>query len=168
MADPTRAEEPAEGKALWEGKSVKVWLNMLANGLCRDHGCAILIEKKVQGRKTLSTCLRFAGTHKDMELVRYLFSWLNLEIDRLARREHGRAGINAFRVGTVQRRPGRDAGRAKKTVIEQKSDGSNVAMVLMERSDRSKAFLRDKIGVDLKFRQMSGPSLHNTAAYGRA
>ena len=164
MADPTRAEEPAEGSALWEGSSVKVWLNMLADGLCRDHGCAILIEKKVQGRKTLSTRLRFAGTPNDMELVRYMFAWLSLEIDRLARREHGRAAINAFRVGAVQGVLGAMRA-ARKTVIEQKTDATSVAMMLVERSDRSKAFIKNKIGG--KFKLMSGPSLHDADAYGR-
>jgi hypothetical protein len=163
-ADPTRAEEPAEGEVLWEGKSVKVWLNVLANGLCVDHGCAIIIERKTKGRKTLNTRLRFAGAPKDMELVRYLFAWLHLEIDRLARREHGIAAINAFRVGAAQGVLA--AMRAARTaeIFEQKV-ATGVAMVLVERSDRSLAFLKARIGG--KFKQGSGPSLHNADAYAR-
>jgi hypothetical protein len=165
QVDAAHAEEPIEAEEpLWTGKSTKVWLNMLANGLCNDHGCSLVIHRRTLGRQTMSTVFRFAGTPKDLELVRYLFAWLHVEIDRLARREHGIAAINAFRVGAVVGVL-RAMREARQVEVKQHIDGDSVAMVLVERSERSFLVLKEKIRG--KLGKSSGPSLHNADAFNR-
>jgi hypothetical protein len=164
MADPAREEALDEGAPLWEGTAVKVWLHMLAGGLARAHGCAVVMSKESLGRKTLKSQLRIAGAPKDVELVRYMFAWLSVDIDRLSRKEHGIAAINAFRVGAVAGVLNAMAA-AQRTEIAARTERSSVAIMLVDRHDRSMAIFRSK--ANGKIRQGSGPSLHDAGAFDR-
>jgi len=150
----TEAEQP-----LWEGKSTKVWLTMLANGLCIDHGCALICQR-VRGE---SVTFRFAGNKTDMELVRYLFAWLSVEIDRLARRERGAAAINAFRVGATVGVLRAMKGARQQEVAE--TSRQSAQMVLVDRAAQAMTYLVAKAGGRVK--KGSGPSLHDRSAYER-
>lgn len=161
----TAREEPiVPEQPLWQGKSTKVWLTMLANGLCTDHGCALIVSRRNWPVK--STVLKFAGTKADTDLVRYLFVWLSTEIDRLARREHGTAAINAFRVGAVVGVLTAMRSARKQEVVETSRQSSQ--MVLVERAELSMITLKDAIGAAGKrLKKGSGPSLHDSSAYAR-
>ena len=164
-ASESRAEElPAEGDPIWEGTSTKVWINMLAGGLAKMHGCAVLILKESRGRKTLSVKIRIAGTKTNIELVRYLFAWLTLEIERFACREHGTSARNSFRVGAVCGvLSAMEAGQ--KTELRAQPQGKSTEMVLVSQSAKARDVLvrsaKGKIG------RSSGASLHDGAAFDR-
>jgi hypothetical protein len=74
----------------------KKWRSYLATGLAELHGCA-LVHASMLGMVRY----RIAGRPSDVEIVRYLFAWLHVEIARLSERERGRAAKNAFRLGAT-------------------------------------------------------------------
>lgn len=159
-AGTSTVSEPVEVSAvLWSGKSTKVWLGMLAQGLCKEHGCAVVLSR-IRGK---SATLKLAGTKSDTDLVRYLFAWLSTEIDRLARREHGIAAINAFRVGAVAGVLG--AMQEARRIEVAHTARESAQMVLVTRGERALALLTEASGGRL--RQGSGPSLHDRGAYER-
>lgn len=98
MPDTARTEEvvAADRPFYFERGRNEKWRSYLATGLAELHGCA-LVHASMLGMIRY----RIAGRPSDVEIVRYLFAWLHVEIARLSEREHGRAAKNAFRLGAT-------------------------------------------------------------------
>lgn len=76
-----------EKDPLWSGRRRSLWREYLAEGIARAHSCRTLIS---QGD---DVCIVILGYSSDIQVVRYLFTYLEKEIDRLAR--------SALRAGKV-------------------------------------------------------------------
>jgi hypothetical protein len=103
-ADGGRPSEPIneEVEPLWSSTTRdESWRAKLAGGLTRHYGCFWFRSVTTQGRKTVSNVYRIIGRPSDVAIVRHMFAWLTAEIARLSRRERGRSGQNAFRLGAV-------------------------------------------------------------------
>lgn len=135
VAEPIEQHDP-----LWSGKLNETWRGSLCAGLSKDHGCAVVACKDKQ-----TTVYHIAGRRSDVEIVRYMFVWLTVEIERLAQREKGRADKTAFRCGAVTGvlRAMR-ATRAEE--VKAAPAGAGAAIVLSNRSDESMSILQKSLG----------------------
>lgn len=157
--DSTRAETIAEDQdPLADTPRRVTWIAMLANGLCKLHGCGCV---SMGGDRTR---VRVAGRPNDVAIVRYLFSWLRVEIERMADAESGRASKNGFRLGAV-------AGvlsamrKARAQEAAAVPGGTGAAMVLVGRADESLAHLKAAIGG--RFSTGGVARLSDADAFGR-
>ena len=125
---------------LWTGKLNETWRGSLVAGLSKDHGCATVATRDGKG-----ITYRIAGRRSDVEIVRYMFAWLTVEIERLAQHEKGRADKTAFRYGaaTGVLRAMR-AARAEE--VKAAPAGASAAIVLSSRHDESMNFLQKSLG----------------------
>jgi hypothetical protein len=122
-----------DSDALYESGRTVQWKASLACHLANHYGCAIL-NKKYHNHKNHYTLI---GRKSDIEVVRYMFSWLCLEIERLKEeassghrfdRSAGKIFANSFCLGVV------DGIRAqlitsRKEVIK---DASSMALVKLD------------------------------------
>ncbi len=91
---------------LTEGGAFVTWLGALAQGIARVNGCQVVVAT---GRDLQGPLVRIVlvGRATDVAVCRYLFAYLQREIDRLARealrlgRVTGRDGGQDFRAGAV-------------------------------------------------------------------
>jgi hypothetical protein len=141
VGDTDRTEAIGQQEPLYEGKTTVMWLLGLANELAKDHGCAA-----VQYAKDGVTWIHIAGRASDVSIVRYLFAWLRIEIERLSSSEIGRAAKNAFRhgaaIGVIK------AMRAARAVETQHaaSQGTSAALVLVDRHKQADAHIKRVLG----------------------
>jgi hypothetical protein len=154
----TRDEVVGESGPLWSGRKSEQWRGSLCAGLCKDHGCAAVAAKNGDG-----VVYRIAGRPSDVAIVRYMYAWLTVEIERLAMREKGRSNRNAFRVGAVV---GVLAAMrvARKTEVQSTQAGTSAAIVIVSRADESMTYLQASIGG--KFRNSQTRSV-DMAAFDR-
>jgi len=88
-------------------KWMEMWRPSLASGIARQYGCYIFRARRGQGAS-----IEIVGRPSQVETVRYLYSWLSVELRQLAER-HGRGMGSvwkreflegaAFEVGKVMR-----------------------------------------------------------------
>jgi hypothetical protein len=153
-----------EEDPLYESGRLTQWKSYLACNLARHYGCAIYNHKGF--RKNL---YKLAGRKSDIEVVRYMFSWLCLEIERLSDegsrgkgfdRSAGKIFSNSFCTGAV-------AGinlQLKASRQEVVQNASSVAIVkLNQRHDEALAFLNKSH--KLKFENNSNKSYLDKGAY---
>jgi hypothetical protein len=134
------AESIEQHDPLWTGKLNETWRGSLVAGLSKDHGCAAVAARDGKG-----ITYRIAGRKSDVEIVRYVFAWLTVEIERLAQREKGRAGKTAFRCGVATGvLQAMRAARAEE--VKAAPTGTNAAIVLSSRADESMNFLQKSLG----------------------
>ena len=72
---------------LYETARVTRWKQVLAMRLAEHYGCAIwndCVWASIQSGRKVSR-LRLVGLQSDMEITRYMFAWLTLEIERLSK-----------------------------------------------------------------------------------
>jgi len=98
-------EKPSEDAASfveWHGNA-PTWQRILSSGLVRHYDCACYLKWIwVNGRNRLA--LQIIGRPSDIATARYMYGWLALEIDRLAKeasRGQGKAYADSFRRGAV-------------------------------------------------------------------
>jgi hypothetical protein len=137
---PERAEEIQEGDPLWSGERDISWLNMLAAGIGKIHGCAVIV-RRYGGAATVTYII--VGRPSDLAIVRYLFAWLHAEIVRLSESERGRTAKNAFRVGAAV---GVIDAMRKARAVEAGIAPTSAAMVLASRADQAMAWLTMQSG----------------------
>lgn len=88
---------------LWIGGKHVTWRSILANGLARLNDCAVVVDNGGGFCRFL-----VVGTPTDVAVLRYVFTFVEHEIDRLAKRAarrgqvYGRTGGNQFRLGAVE------------------------------------------------------------------
>lgn len=103
--EPIKATDPV---AQWVGGKTPTWGVMLASGLIRHYDCSCYIDpftRRVDGERwERGKRIVAFGRPSDLENVRYVYAWLSVEIERLAKKNagNGRAWINSFRVGAVR------------------------------------------------------------------
>jgi hypothetical protein len=90
---------------LYESGRLTQWKSSLACHLAKHYGCAIYNNKGYRKNN-----YKLVGRKSDIEVVRYMFTWLSLEIDRLSDdasrgrgfdRSAGKIFSNSFCSGTV-------------------------------------------------------------------
>jgi hypothetical protein len=69
---------------LYETARVTAWKQSLAMNLAHHYGCAMWIDLKYPNNRKVSN-FRLVGVEDDMEICRYMFSWLTSEIERLSK-----------------------------------------------------------------------------------
>lgn len=137
---PTNDEAIEQYDPLWTGKTNETWRGSLVAGLSKDHGCAAVATRDGKG-----VTYRIAGRKSDVSIVRYMFAWLTVEIERLAQREKGREDKNAFRCGASKGVLGAmRAARAEE--VKAAPTGASAAIVLSSRHDESMAHLQKSLG----------------------
>jgi hypothetical protein len=106
--DPSRLETPEEdGKFLYETERVIPWKMKLASFLAAYHGCSMWNNCSWSGGKSGKrkvTRLQMIGRPGDTEIVRYMFTWLSAEIERLSK-DHaygkGHVYVQSYNEGIV-------------------------------------------------------------------
>lgn len=99
-----RDEIRAHGdRPLFVGKRLRSWLLALAQAVTRNNGCFSVLVRDSSGRKSLVV----VGRIEDVDLVRYVFTYVRREIDRVTK-HYRRAGVfwergseTRFRLGAV-------------------------------------------------------------------
>lgn len=79
------------------------WKRSLAQILARENNCKSWTDKKYIAGK-LQTEIRLVGSKTNIEIVRYLFAYIVVEIERLCQKENvgkGKTWSNNFRMGAV-------------------------------------------------------------------
>lgn len=99
-------EEVFEDSApLYESGRITQWKSSLACHLAKHYGCAIYNAKGFR-----QNLFKLVGRKSDIEIIRYMFSWLSIEIDRLSdqaskgrgfNRSAGKVFSNSFCSGAV-------------------------------------------------------------------
>lgn len=118
MADISSSEEGGveySEDPLFQGKRKITWKNRLAMVIAEVNGCQAITYRMVQG-----VALRLVGSQSDIEIVRYLFSHIEREVERLVAEERkpkvididdgivgevalrGKTAMNSFRLGVVK------------------------------------------------------------------
>lgn len=130
------------------------WLGILGYGLAQQYGCYIF---RIPNRRTwdqskcevVTTPARYPvyGRRSDVDLLRYMYAWLKVEILRLSEGERGRADKNAFRHGAVSGflKALRESTAAQ---VAQTTSPASAALVLVSRSEDAEKLCRaqNKLG----------------------
>jgi hypothetical protein len=98
--------ESPNGFGNWT-KQVPSWELGLASGLIRHYDCAAIqtrYQRRIGDVWERGTCIRAIGRSSDIENARYMYTYLVLEISRLAEKNkgNGRSWLNSFRLGAVR------------------------------------------------------------------
>lgn len=101
-------EEFRIGPLLFHGRTLAEWRLSLALALCHTYGVVAVHERvrtrPIVGRARTERGVRLYGTPDDMASVRYLYTWIAAECDRLCRRHCrglGRVAAQSYREGFV-------------------------------------------------------------------
>jgi Protein of unknown function (DUF2786) len=93
--------------AFWQGKHTPSWQVQLGARLVSHYGCSCYLGRATReinpGQWARGATLCIIGRPSDIASVRYMYTWLTVEISRLASLNagNGRAWINSFRLGAV-------------------------------------------------------------------
>jgi len=136
-ADPTKQSEAKQDEnILYETGKITQWKNILAQILAKNYDCALLndiMRNPTSGRKV--SRYRLIGTESDMEIVRYMFSWLVDTIDQLGAyvaRGMGRVYAASYAEGVVRGiKIQLDASREEQ-IVEAKFAGQTAALVKLD------------------------------------
>lgn len=87
------------------GTQVETWKARLASVVAKVNECKIYIRKTRNIRYEITAGFAIVGRASDAQTVRYIYSWLSHEVDRLAGIHcagYGRTFFNNFRIGAVE------------------------------------------------------------------
>lgn len=134
-----RSNEPIKDFAddrMDAGSKLDRWRGQLAMAVCAVNQCQCYRSHKGGG-----VGLSLIGRASDVSTVRYLYSWLTREIERLAARDcagYGRTYWNNYRIGAVETITRRLRESAKATVEAVKAEalesGGERALIVVEQS----------------------------------
>lgn len=105
--------EDVTGDSLYSENSTSKWKSKLANALCIFNGCkAIYISKSdLRTFRKKGGQINIFGRPSDIEIVKYLYAYLSVEIERLAKTNTKRQNLsrgeakgysNAYKMGAVE------------------------------------------------------------------
>lgn len=123
--------------SLSSGQRVITWQSKLISSLCRVNTCRAWYSNRIDNLShRVLIDLKLVGSRTNVEIVRYLFSYLVVEIERLAQHEmkfgngkgQGKTYGNNFRIGAVQAINDRIK-NINKTVHEQYSGSKALAII---------------------------------------
>lgn len=136
-ADPTKkTEAKKDDNILYETGKITLWKNMLALNLAKHYDCAVVndvIGNPESGRKI--SRYRLVGTESDMEIVRYMFSWLVDMIEQLGKivaRGMGRVYSASYAEGVVRGIEVQLEESRKEQVVEAQAAGQTAALVKLD------------------------------------
>lgn len=123
---------------LWVGgERVPNWLGWLSSALAKHYGCLAFTDVTT-GPGGTTKSFKIVGRPSDVQVVRYMFTWLSAEIDRLSYGERGRSAMNAFRLGAVDGICSTLTAAQKE--VESAPEAAGAAMVLASRADEAQAY----------------------------
>jgi Protein of unknown function (DUF2786) len=160
VAEPVA--EDATPLAAWHRAST--WQRILASGLIRHYDCATYLYwdyKNCNSVGNPALAQKVIGRASDIALVRYMWSWLSVEIERLAQlhKGNGRSWLDSFRRGAVNgvlnklfenKQKVRDEAAAKAKVAEEILKVVNPAATAAQPAGSSALALYDKRKEDAK------------------
>ncbi|MSU62348.1 MAG: DUF2786 domain-containing protein [Pedosphaera sp.] len=145
-AQPAEAIEDFRADPLDPGANVETWRARLCHHVAASNECKVYILRTVNG-----SGFAIVGRASDAQTVRYLYSWLKQEVDRLAC-EHcgglGRTYWNNFRIGCVETVVERLMESRKATTEAVKAEASAAGGLALVRVERALA-LREKMLADV-------------------
>ncbi len=76
-----------DSNVLYETSRITAWKNNLAAVIAENYGCTLIIKQSYDSKEASRRTSRYhlVGLKSDIDIVRYMFGWLSLEIERLAR-----------------------------------------------------------------------------------
>lgn len=166
-----------------EGTQVPTWIIHLADALARSNQCRVFYRSGYQAK------VFCVGRESDVATVRYMFTALRREINRLCKKEPrgmGRAYYNAFRLGAVSeissrmQRARREQEQEMRMLAEsdaaQEGDGAETSTALArldaaidkvkQRDQETEDWFRQSMP-NLRTDNRSGPSDYDGYAEGR-
>jgi hypothetical protein len=143
MNEPATVGESIEleHEPLFEGIKLSTWRERLAATLAKHYGCAAWINNGCYHHKAFRLC----GRKSDVELVRYMFSWLSVEIDNKAIascKGMGKNYSNSWRIGAVS---GVSAQFANMRTELKKEQVSTALARIENRAGEADAFMRENL-----------------------
>jgi hypothetical protein len=127
-AEPvTEASDPI---ATWARGRMAHWQHQLAYRLTLHYGC-----EAWQEHRYASVSLRIVGRPSDVASVRYMYSWLVLEIERLAQLHagNGRTWLNSFRNGAVSGVIGAMQAEQNEVKAAARASGASSALAIVDK-----------------------------------
>lgn len=90
---------------VYETKRITKWKNSLIIFLSKHYGCAVYnsIGYDANSNRSISR-YKLVGSKEDMSIVKYMFSWLTGEVERISHKEtkgKGHVYANSFCIGAV-------------------------------------------------------------------
>lgn len=160
-ATSARPDEPIEednGSLFDFGFQLPKWEWSLASDLGRLYGIAFWVDQKqvkcdVYPYTKSGQCLRIVGRRSDVEILRYQYAFLSLEIERLTQawasshkfaRGEARTMMNSYRLGAVKGVIDAMREASATAMGESQATGSSAAMVLVDRYKLSTQFMNAK------------------------
>jgi hypothetical protein len=132
--------------SVYESGRITQWKSSLVCALAKHYGCAIFNSKTYRSNK-----YKLVGRKSDVEVVKYMFAWLCLEIDRLSDRaskeKHldrsaGKIFSNSFCVGAVTG-VREQLEKSRKEVVQNYSGDSSAIVKLNNRANEAEEWLRN-------------------------
>ncbi len=180
----TEQEKPeTAGKPLFESIKIPIWKKDLASTVSRVNGCRIYYSKEfvkpVDGtsrrRREYLNRIVIVGLPSDIEVVRYFFTYLVRETERLsdaalaAGEIKGKRGGNSFKIGVERAISGRlwDSLRESKAEAQSASEaGTSSAIVALENSEAAVKKFYDSINLKKATKQAARYVESNAMALG--
>lgn len=150
MLEGSDQEEPEDFRdfgddddPLEEAGRVPIWKMRLAQALCNANACFMYRAQKFvdfgMSRHKTKTCFQVVGRPSDVQKIRYLYSYLKKEVERLTKEQgpgHGRNWCNNFKVGvvdTIQRKL-REAWHEAASTMRQENENNPHALVKIDKA----------------------------------
>ncbi len=110
------------------------WKLFLAAKLSKHYGCFVSSCRRTCGGYTEGVSINIAGRPSDVHIVRYMYAWLGVEIERLASAERGKGARNDFRIGACTG-IGNTLAKSRQAAeqIHAQSHGNAAAIVIADR-----------------------------------
>jgi hypothetical protein len=128
---------------LFDGVRLSTWKERLGSVLGRHYGCACWIDNGFNSKR-----FRLVGRKSDVELVRYMFAWLALEIDNKALSVcagKGKTFSNSWRLGAVAGVSSQFNAMRAELKKEATASASCALVKLENRANESDVFMRAKM-----------------------
>jgi hypothetical protein len=180
IADPGSAEKPIEDTGvLYESARVIRWKANLAMLLADNYSCSVWNDWKRSRTVDLNTGYvaygnqvsryRLVGRKSDIEIVNYMFAWLSVEIDRLAKKNASGRGMvysQSYCMGAVsgikeQLRLQKEATRA-----QAQASGQSTALVKLDERAKEAEIALHTMHTNLKSKKSNYQGGFNDGAYG--
>lgn len=131
--DKKQPDEPVQdfkADLMDPGTKTETWKSRLASAVAKVNECKIYIRVTRKGPPSYDKVSGFAivGRASDAQTVRYIYSWLSREIDRIADEKcagYGRTFYNNFRIGAVESVTARET----EATMKHEAVGNSMALV---------------------------------------
>lgn len=148
---------------VYETKRITKWKNSLILFLSKHYGCAVYnsIGYDNNSGRSISR-YKLVGSKEDMSIVKYMFSWLTGEVERLCHKESkgkGHVYANSFCIGAISGII--EQMRASKKEVENSASSTALAIV-SNKFETANEFMNN----NLKLSKPKVSTNHNRIDYG--